>query len=582
MEDRKKQVILNEFDWVLIGLAWLIALGLGYYGFLVYFQQSNITVSVFDLVYLTLQLVMIESGSVTMPIPWQLEVARFVLPLLAAFTAIKTLAVVFLEQAQVLRLYFIRGHVVICGLNNQGFLLGRGFIERGEKVVFIDSEETNPWREEARSIGAAVVQGDPDREDALVRAAVARAGKLICVHQDDRLNVQTAVQAQRIVSEKRGSVLPTYIHVVQPQLWDIFQMKALGSRDFANLRLELFNIYDRGAKVLLQETLAVDPVLDWRAGRLLVLGMGNLGQALVLHAARAAFQASNGEEDQLQVMVIDRDAVERCAALEYRYPKLQKNCRLVPMEMDFSSTDFARGTYLYDGEGNPAFDAVYLCLEDDSLNLNIILTLFHHLQHLSVPVFIRSKQEEGLEGVLDADAEIDTLSSLFMFPLLDRTSTPDILREGNREVLAISLHQEYVRSQLKAGVDSASPALKPWPELSEQMREANRKQVDRMQGHLMDLGYSIMPDPEWGEQVQRLTEEEVERVACMEHNGWCKDLRRDGWKYAPGSKDPKKKTHPALVSWEELSEVDREKNRVPVREFPDVLASLGFKIVRLR
>jgi hypothetical protein len=51
----------------------------------------------------------------TPPIPVEIEIARFALPTLATITAITTLALIFLEQAQKVRLRFVRNHVVICG-----------------------------------------------------------------------------------------------------------------------------------------------------------------------------------------------------------------------------------------------------------------------------------------------------------------------------------------------------------------------------------------------------------------------------------------------------------------------------------
>lgn len=579
VRDRKRR-LLNELEWILIGLAWILGLALGYAGFRLYFQQAGVRISFLDLMYFTVQLVLVESGGVTAPVPWQLEVARFTLPLLAAYTAIKTLALVFLKQAQAVRLLFIRGHVLICGLNDQSLLMSRGFIQSGEKVVLINGSKGNPLVEEARSMGAIVVEGEPDRESVLTGAAVSRAGQLVCVEKDDRLNVEIAVLAERISAEKRSHVLPTSIHIVNSRLWDVLQGSAMGSRDFEHLRLELFNMYDRGAKLLLQETLSVRPILNWAQARLLVLGVGNLGRALVVHAARAAFQNAGNGEQRLEITVIDNQAVEVCASLEQRYPLLHRVCRLIPLELDFTSTAFAAGEYLYDSSGADVFDAVYLCVQDDSAAMGIILALHSHLQHCNAPLFVRTQKREGLGDFLHLKSDESARGQLYMFPLIENTSTPEILAEGSREVLAVSLHQEYVRHQLGKGRDPSEIALQSWQDLPDHLREANRCQVDRMQCHLLEIGYKVVPDPEWGEAIEPLTDDEVEQAACMEHAGWCEDLRCEGWKYAPGEKDPIRKTHPALLPWDELPEEDREKNRVPMRGFPDLLARLGFKLVR--
>jgi hypothetical protein len=71
-------------------------------------------------------------------------------------------------------------------------------------------------------------------------------------------------------------------------------------------------------------------------------------------------------------------------------------------------------------------------------------------------------------------------------------------------------------------------------------------------------------------------------MARMEHERWYEELRLDGWTYAPGPKNPSVKTHPDLVSWEALPDLEKEKNRVTVRELPGFLARAGFQIYRLR
>jgi hypothetical protein len=85
---------------------------------------------------------------------------------------------------------------------------------------------------------------------------------------------------------------------------------------------------------------------------------------------------------------------------------------------------------------------------------------------------------------------------------------------------------------------------------------------------------------DWDAPVFVFERDEVERLAEMEHERWCKDRTADGWVYAP-VKLVEKKEHPDLVSWEKLSEEVRDKDREAVRLIPVVLATYaGFAIVR--
>jgi hypothetical protein len=76
--------------------------------------------------------------------------------------------------------------------------------------------------------------------------------------------------------------------------------------------------------------------------------------------------------------------------------------------------------------------------------------------------------------------------------------------------------------------------------------------------------------------------EELEALARGEHDRWMRDLVRDGWRPTDGPKDPDRKLHPLLVPWDELDEVEREKDRAPMRELPVTLARAGLEIRRMR
>ena len=52
----------------------------------------------------------------------------------------------------------------------------------------------------------------------------------------------------------------------------------------------------------------------------------------------------------------------------------------------------------------------------------------------------------------------------------------------------------------------------------------------------------------------------------------------DGWTYGQASKDAEAKTHPLLISWDELAEPERQKDRDAIRAIPRMLARVGYEI----
>ena len=107
----------------MLGGLGIVLFVLGIAGFERYAAWHNLTASIWDNIYLTFQLIPMNSGGVTPPIPLELNLARFFIPLLAAATAIKAFLRIFQEQVRMLRLRRLRDHIVICGLSRKGFLM---------------------------------------------------------------------------------------------------------------------------------------------------------------------------------------------------------------------------------------------------------------------------------------------------------------------------------------------------------------------------------------------------------------------------------------------------------------------------
>ncbi|MEA1977007.1 MAG: NAD-binding protein [Chloroflexota bacterium] len=576
-----KRIPWKEIRWISLGVLWLSILLLGYIGFSKYFSAHKIPATSLDLIYATIQLIVLESGIITLPIPLELEIARFALPTLATITAVTTLAIIFLEQARKVRLRFIRNHVVICGLGRMGALLAHSFIDRGDAVVVIELDDGNPFIEQVKARGAIVLTGTATDAIVLDQAGVQRASTLIAVCGDDRINAEIAIRAQNGIKTRRLKPLCCRIHIVDPQLFELLVKKELGGQDFAAIRLELFNVFDQGAKLLLQEFPPFNTDEEGRGPHILVVGMGNFGESLIVHAGRTWTVEHPGSDRRLKITVVDRDAERKCEVLSIRYPQLTKRCELKPISIEFASPTFHRADFLFTMGKSIDADFIFICLDDDSQGLSVSQTLLRRLPNQQVHIVIRTQGTASLAGFLSSDDEGQSaFQQVHTFSLLDRTCTPDLLSSGPHEYLARALHEEYVRQQTIAGSTAGAASLS-WAQLPEPIKESNRKQVDRIGANLEAVGCRIAPLMDWDSPPFTFTSTEIEVIARREHEGWCDDLRRGGWVFATGSKNSKKKTHPDLVEWELLPEPEKEKNRAPVRELPTFLTRAWYRIDRL-
>jgi len=571
----------SDYHWPILLMLGLAALLLGLIGFTKNGVATGEVRTLLDNLYLTLGLLSMNSGSVPGLVSWELQVARFLVPALAAYTALLALAMVFTQQSQQVRLWFMRDHVIICGLGRKGVRLANQFIDIGEKVVVIEADEGNAWIETSRSSGAVVLNGDASDPEMLRKARLNRARYLISVVGDDGKNAEVAVQAEKLSHGRQDGALTCSIHIVDPQLWYLLREKELYVAANSHFRLELFNIFDRGASLLIKthSPWAGDQGEHICDKHLVLIGMGKLGQSLVIQAASQWLEQRVNADQRLRFTIIDLDAEQKVKTLCVRYPNLEEVSELKPLQMDVRSADFQSAEFLYDEGGNCDIDSVYVCMDNDALGLHTGLTLYQKIRDHNIPVIVRMAEDAGLAVLLkDDDKNKSTYRNLHAFPLLDQTCTPDLILRGTHEVLARELHAAYlegVESSYK--VENQDTSLVPWDELSEYTKEKNRNQADHIPIMLNKAGYRIIPLRDWNAADFKIEEKDIKIMAPLEHARWCQEKISEGWKYGP-DKDDEQNTNPNLVPWEKLRRDGINKNEKFIRDLPKVLSRAGFQL----
>ena len=152
------------------------------------------------------------------------------------------------------------------------------------------------------------------------------------------------------------------------------------------------------------------------------------------------------------------------------------------------------------------------------------------------------------------------------------------VRELPVEALARAAHGYYCQEARARGeTGTAQAALRPWEELPEGYREANRGQVRDIPNKLHVLGYELAPAHGLRASEIVITDAQLEQLAMREHDRWMSERLRNGWTYAP-VRDNATKKHPLLVPWEQLNEIEKEKDRDAVRNVPKLLALAGFRV----
>lgn len=570
---------LQDQQTLVIGVFVLLTLILAIIGF----KKCLPQLSFLDYFYLTIQLFVLEFALVPAPIPWQLELARLLAPIISAYAAIITFATIFREQFQLLRIRFFHQHAVICGLGRKGLLLSIALREQGYGVVAIENNPENEHLGICRDHDILVLLGNATNQDMLHKAQVNRAQYLIAVCGEDGTNAEISEQTRKLLHGRKRRALFCLVHISDFNLWRLWKEREITALANDAFRLEFFNVFERGARSMLNLYPAFGPVREPRhaSAHLLVIGVGYLGESLVMRAARDWWALQRSSSTKLTITILDKEAQRKTRLLCTRYPQLEKTCTLHIQEMDTNSPEFQRGDFLFNANGSCKFTRAYVCLDHEATSLAAALLLLQKTRADRLPIVARMNHELGFAALLRGQADNDR-DDLHAFGLLARTCKLDLLFGGTYEILAQAIHEDYVHKQENSGeIPVNNLSMKSWEELPDYLKESNRDQASYIGAKLKAVDCTIVPLTDWDADLFAFAPEEIELMAKMEHKRWCAERLREGWQYAPGVKNISAKTTPFLVTWDQLPEAVKQLDRDPVNNIPAFLAKLGFQIYRL-
>lgn len=267
--------IFRRWKWVIIIFLSLLAFVFGMIGFAIAFREKQVVYNIFTLLYLSMQLFTVQMGYVPAHMNWQLELARFLGPIVFFYTIWQTIAAVIAHQMEMTRLRFLRDHVIICGLGQKGLLLAKSFCRTGHKVVIIEVDPTNVYARQCREWGAIILFGDASDCEMLRKARLDTARYLIAFCDNDGINSQIAVNTHNLCMSRSGFPLTCYVHIADPELCDLLKEQEIIFGKGDSFRHEYFNIYRLAAKSLL---LAYPLPPTAAAPHLLIVGLGNWGR----------------------------------------------------------------------------------------------------------------------------------------------------------------------------------------------------------------------------------------------------------------------------------------------------------------
>ncbi len=213
---------LRDHRLALISLLVFLIFVFGYLGLdKLYNSTPSVPRTIPDRVYGIFQIIRIAPGLTINNPTWELEITRWLAILLIGYSAFIVVADHFSRETGLLSLKIGRGHVVICGSGALAVFLAQKYAGEGTGVVMIVRSSEDKFQPPEDVI---FLRGD--RPGQLLKdAQLARAGRLLCVEDDDALNADLLGHACEVIGEDTPGRPEILVHIVDPVLCNLIKAK---------------------------------------------------------------------------------------------------------------------------------------------------------------------------------------------------------------------------------------------------------------------------------------------------------------------------------------------------------------------
>ena len=469
---------------------------------------------------------------------WMLVVGKWGLKGVLAAALFQSGLMLFRRQIRQWRFRKAKGHQIFAGCGQHNVDLALRAAAQGQNVAVICEDEHHPRRSELERAGAVVFIGAPEDGGVLKAAGVERAQRVtIAAAGGDDASVAVA-EAVASTPANRGPDDRQIVPCLQSR----------SARDLLNQRWTLITrpgewqvrILSFEAAALRQmvtrmaRDLADLPDMLHRGPRLLVVADPSFTQEF-LRAAIAFIQISGRALPEFWVAVEDEAKQKE---FEWLFPAAS-----LVAKVQFVLTPLPLAPFCPSLTGM-SFDLGVARMEGESQTLQLCDSLLHSsvLQMTRVEAVV----DHSVKTRLDDDASLH-INSIYTLGL----NSPEF-GDLSLDQKARENHEAYVGG-LTAEERCQSCG---WDQLPEHAKESNRWAVLHR-----DIKRQI-----WNHTEQDRRASVLEHLAICEHQRWMGEKAMNGWRHAAlQAQDKKRRLHPSLIPWDQLSEGEKEKDRVQVR-----------------
>ena len=592
--------VLLKHDTAIINIIAILGGILATWGFIEAYRTTGVDYNFFNSAYSTIRLfgLDVDAPDLKEDLIWQLEVGRWSIVLFMFYYVGK--GVMFLVRSQV-KLWWLRvsggGHVIICGAGEKGKTLGLDWLTKhpDTKLFYIEPDETNPNIETLEEAGAVIVKGKAQEKTILERVLIEKASHIVMTTDFDTTNMEivSTIMAMEKVSQRKTK-LPCYVHLLHNEFYDFFLAKQFDAEN-APIDVKIFNIYSNAARMIFSDEKKVlgynlfdtvenikNPELTYKVA---VLGFGKMGENILVHLLQLGHFYNGRPIDVTVVFDQDRDEnknvldefTKQYNILNEQYNGHYWNVRFID-DGDFfeSAMDYKQIIIGYESE----FESLS--------NLMKLIKRFNDVMiENNVDIALYSNSFENTAAIINSEKTV--FNQVRTFGEVNVTCNYDIVINQNLDGMAILNNKHY--NELHGYDDKNKTAQQEWQSLSMFLKDSNRYLMEhnKIKKHIIDIFINACKKPGDYEALKKsieskyfsypgmkinwnamgvqntqygthLTEDEIVTLGKVEHKRWNAFHILNGWKELPVpanstskiKKDPIRKAHPCITTWEGL------------------------------
>jgi hypothetical protein len=458
-------------------------------------------------------------------------------------------------------------------------------LSSSETIVLTAPEIDEIQRTKLWDSGVKVVTHDGNFTDVLEAVGAARAKTLIAMrdHFDDNVilcRVALSPSLKNLSLQCKCMIEP----LAEKRIFraeDYFEAEMLS-------RLRVFNESELIARRIFNEFPPdVNVAQTDQRVHVLLVGLSSVGQAIVQQMARMGHYRSGLKP---KITIVDRDIEAKWSSLSFSLPAVEDCIVVEKIEIDVDHiTPKMLDQWLEDAD---PITMVYVCRKNEISNLRIARLL------LNRQIEKARQKNMTIADVVALDPPGGSVLSDFyifgnhgghfhLFSLVgvdgnaEGSAVSGCLLTDIDDSWARSIHDAY-RAKDLAKIEQnpdhqIHPNSRPWDDLPENIRDANRMVADHFEIKMRAVGCRLGVIDE----VQEITlsKDELEVLSIMEHGRWWADRALNGWRVG-STRDDAQKIHPNMVPYEDLSEADKQKDRDSVMEMTKIMRAEGMVITR--